>query len=254
MKDKFITLKRTARLAGLLYLVFALAAIYGFMYVSPKIKMSSDASATAKNVLAHEFLFRTAIASDLITNILFVVVVLFLYRLFRQVNDFLAKLMVGLVFVAIPVVLFGGALKIAALSIFKGDILNSFGSEQMQQLGVIFIRVSNYSSGMITIFWGLWLIPLAVLVYRSVFIPRILGLLLFINALGYIITSLTFVLAPQYVADVSKFTFPTYFVGEVPFILWLLIVGVRDHLSITIVAETDTAVELKREKLKEPIH
>ena len=251
MKDKIITLKRAARTAGLLYLLFALTAVYGFMYVSPKISGDRDADAMAKNILNHEFLYRTGIASDLITNVLFVIVVLLLYRMFRQVNEYLAKTMVGLVMVAIPAVLLGGGLKITALSIFKGDALASFPSLQMQELGVAFIRLATYSSRVITIFWGLWLIPLGLLVYRSVFIPRVLGILLMINGLGYIISSLTFILIPDYLPSVSKFTLPTYFIGEVPLILWLLIVGVRDHLSIMVVAETDT--EAKSKKLTEYI-
>ena len=209
-----------------------------------------DINATAKNMVAHESLFRSSIASDLIANILFVAVVLLLYRLFKQVNEYLARLMVFLVVVAIPVALLGGGLQITALGIIKGDV-GTFQPAQLQQLVQTFIKLDSYNGQMITIFWGLWLLPLGVLVYRSVFIPRILGILLIINGFGYIITSLTFILFPGYLATVSKFMFPTYFVGEIPFIFWLLIVGVRDHLSITIIAETEA--ELKPRKFVEQI-
>jgi len=245
MKDRIVSLKKNARLAGLLYLLLALAAIYGFFYVSPKILVSGDLNATASNMVAHESLFRSSIASDLIANILFVAVVLLLYRLFKQVNEYLARLMVFLVVVAIPIALLGGGLQITALSIIKGDV-GSFQTAQLQQLAQMFMKLNSYSSQMITIFWGLWLLPLGVLVYRSAFIPRILGVLLIINGCGYIITSITFILSPQNLATVSKFMFPTYFVGEIPFIFWLLIVGVRDHLSITIVAETEAEVKPRK--------
>ena len=253
MKDRIVTLKKTARLAGLLYLLLAITAIYGFFYVSPKIRVSGDTVATARNMIAHELLFRSSIATDLISNVLFVAVILLLYRLFRQVDEHLAKLMAALVAVAIPVALLGGALKITALGIIKGD-MDSFQSMQMQQLAETFIRLGSYSGQIITIFWGLWLLPLGLLVYRSVFIPRVLGILLIINGFGYMVSSLTFILFPEYLASVSKITFPTYFIGEIPFIFWLLIVGVRNHLSITIIAETDTQVELKRERQEEPVH
>jgi len=245
MKDRIVSLKKNARLAGLLYLLLALAAIYGFFYVSPKILVSGDLNATASNMVAHESLFRSSIASDLIANILFVAVVLLLYRLFKQVNEYLARLMVFLVVVAIPIALLGGGLQITALSIIKGDV-GSFQTAQLQQLAQMFMKLNSYSSQMITIFWGFWLLPLGVLVYRSAFIPRILGVLLIINGCGYIITSITFILSPQNLATVSKFMFPTYFVGEIPFIFWLLIVGVRDHLSITIVAETEAEVKPRK--------
>jgi Domain of unknown function (DUF4386) len=245
MKDRIVSLKKTARFAGLLYLLLALAAIYGFFYVSPKIMVSGDLNATASNMVAHESLFRSSIVSDLIANILFVAVVLLLYRLFKQVNEYLARVMVFLVVVAIPIALLGGGLQITALGIIKGDV-GSFQTAQLQQLAQMFMKLNSYSSQMITIFWGLWLLPLGVLVYRSAFIPRILGVLLIINGCGYIITSITFILSPENVATVSKFMFPTYFVGEIPFIFWLLIVGVRDHLSITIVAETEAEVKPRK--------
>src|SRR5215813_8018954 len=221
MKDRIVTLKKTARLAGLLYLLLALAAIYGYFYVSPKIMVSGDIVATARNMVAHESLFRSTIASDVITNVLFVAVVLLLYRLLRQVNESLAKLMVGLVVVAIPVSLLGGALNLTAFAIFKSDP-GSFQSSQVQFAETL-MKLRNYSNQMITIFWGLWLLPLGVLVYRSVFIPRVFGILLIINGFGYIVTSLTFILSPGNLATVSKFMFPTYFAGEIPFIFWLLI-------------------------------
>jgi hypothetical protein len=246
MKDKIVTLKTTARIAGLLYFLLAVAAIYGYFYVSPKIMVSGDIAATGNKMLANELLFRTSIFTDLFANILFVVVVLLLYRLFRQINEFQAKLMVGLVMAAIPIALFGGALKITALNIFKGEVFNAFSPQQMQQLASTFLKVGNYSGQMITIFWGLWLLPLGLLVYRSVFIPRILGILLMINGAGYIISSSVFILFPDYVATVSKFVFPTYFIGEIPLIFWLLIVGVRDHLSITIVGVTEPEPKPKK--------
>jgi uncharacterized protein DUF4386 len=244
MKDRIISLKKTARLAGLLYLLLALGAIYGYFYVSPKIMVNGDNVATARNMIAHESLYRSSIASDVLTNILFVAVVLLLFRLLRQVNEYLAKLMVALVIVAIPVALLGGALKLTSFAIFKSDP-GSFQSAQIEFAETL-TRLRSYSNQMITIFWGLWLLPLGVLVYKSVFMPRILGILLIINGFGYIITSLTFMLFPGSLTTVSKFMFPTYFVGEIPFIFWLLIVGVRDHLSITIIAETEP--ELKPRK------
>jgi len=249
MRDRIISLKKTARLAGLLYLLLAVSATYSFFYVSPRI-MGADSVATAENMVHHESLFRSGIASDLITNVLFVAVVLLLYRLLRQVDEYLAKLMVGLVLVAIPLSLLGGALKITTLGVFKSDPA-SFQSPQILRLADTLMKLRSYSNQMITIFWGLWLLPLGLLAYRSAFVPRIFGILLTINGSGYIITSLTFILFPDYLATVSKFIFPTYFVGELPFIFWLLIVGVRDHLSITIVAETETAP--KRDELVEQI-
>ncbi len=96
MEQTISALKKTARVAGLLYFIFAITAVYGFMYVYPKIMVPGDTVATVKNMLANEFLFRTGIAGGMITHTLFVFVVLFLYRLFKHVNEHQAKLMVAL--------------------------------------------------------------------------------------------------------------------------------------------------------------
>ncbi len=88
MEEKTTSLKKTARVTGLLYFLLAVGGIYSVMIVSPKIIVANDILATAKNMLTNEFLFRTSIASDLIINTLFVTIVLLLYRLFKQVNEF----------------------------------------------------------------------------------------------------------------------------------------------------------------------
>ncbi len=197
------------------------------MYVRQKIMVSSDIAVSGKNILANEFLYRTSIAADILGNIFFVAVVILLYQLFRQVNKFHAKFMVALVIVAIPVSFIEETLRIVALQIFKGNLLKSFSTQQAQDVTETLLKIGNYSSQLITFHWGLWLIPLALLVYKSGFIPRILGILLMINGLGYMLSSATFILFPDSMTSVSKIIFPTYFIGEIPFILWLMIKGVK---------------------------
>jgi hypothetical protein len=75
--------------------------------------------------------------------------------------------------------------------------------------------------------WGLWLIPLARLVYNCGFLPKVLGFLLLINGIGFIVSSLSFVLLPNYAALVNKLVLPTYFLGELPLMLWMMIMGAR---------------------------
>jgi hypothetical protein len=227
MDRNIITLKRTAQLTGWLYFLFALAALYSYMYVGQKIFVAGDTGATAKNMLANEFLFRTSLAADIITNILFVVVILLLYRLLKQVNEAQAKFMAGFAAVAIPVSFIGEALQVTALYIFKGDLLKSFPAEQVQDMAAMLLKMGNNMGQLITFHWGLWLMPMGWLVYRSGFIPRILGILLWVNGLGYMISSFTFILFPDYTGTVNKIIYPTYFAGEVPLILWLMIKGIK---------------------------
>jgi hypothetical protein len=197
------------------------------MYVPSHILVRGDAAATATNILTREFIFRTGIFSDLVSITLFVFLVLTLYKLLKHVNEHHARLMVGLVLVGIPIAFLFGVFKIVALNMIKGNLLHTFEPRQLNELAMIFIRTGSYGSQMITIFWGLWLIPLGWLVYHSGFIPRILGILLIINGVGYLINCITAMLFPDYLALVYKYIFITYFIGEIPLILWLLIMGVK---------------------------
>ncbi|MBL7776134.1 MAG: DUF4386 domain-containing protein [Saprospiraceae bacterium] len=221
------TMRRMARLTGLLYFIFAALGIYTIMYIQPRIIVSNDAAATARNMLAQESLFRLGKAAGVVTSFLFILIVLLLYRLLRGVNDHQARLMVALVVVCIPVAISSDALEITALSIFKGNALTVFDAGQSQSLAMALIKISGNMTQMLTVFWGVWLFPLGLLVYRSGFIPRVLGILLIANGLGYVIHCFTFLLFPQQLSLVLKFVFPLYFMGEVPFIFWLMIKGVR---------------------------
>ena len=126
MENKVGSLKKIARLAGLLYLFLIITGIYGIFYVSTQVIVLGDTVTTAQNIIANEFLFRTGIINDLISNIIFMLLVLVLYRMFKQVNENQAKLMVALVVVQIPAVFIMEALNITSLMIFKGEILQTF--------------------------------------------------------------------------------------------------------------------------------
>ena len=220
--------KKTARLAGLLYLVWIITGLYAMFYVPSQINMRGDAVTTAQNILSNEFLFRTSIVNDLISCTIWVFMVLVLYRLFKQVNERHAKLLVALVIVQIPAVFFMEAFNITSLMIFKGEILKTFELTQRQDLAMLFLKINDYGVLILETFWGLWLFPLAILVYRSRFLPRFLGVWLFITGIFYLVLSFTSLLLPQYKYMVSNsvFAFPAE-IGEVALMLWLLIKGAK---------------------------
>ena len=224
------SLKKTARLAGLLYLVWILTGLYGIFYVPSKIMVSGDTVATANNILAHEFLYRTSIVNDLVSSAIWVFLVLVLYRLFKEVNEFQARLLVALVIVQIPVGFFTDAFNIASLMVVKGEVLKTFELAQRQDLAVLFLKISDYGVLTLVLFWGLWLFPLAILVYRSRFLPRFLGVWLIITGFFYLVLSFTGLLLPQYKDMVSNspFALPAE-VGEVALMLWLLIMGAKEQ-------------------------
>ena len=218
--------KKTARLAGLLYLIWAITGVYSLLYVPSKIMVRGDAVATANKILAHEFLFRTLIVNDLISSTLWVFLVLVLYRLFKSVSERQANLLVALVIVQIPAVFVMEAFNIASLMIVKGEILKTFELTQRQDLAMLFLKINDYGALTLEMFWGLWLFPLAILVYRSRFLPRFLGVWLIINGFAYLAISFAGLLLPRYEDMVSNIAWPAVF-GELAFMLWILVMGVN---------------------------
>lgn len=231
MENKANSLKKTARLAGLFYLLVVIAGVYNIIFLSSKISINGDAAAVATNILSNEFLFRTGIVSDFISNIFFLLMVLVLYKLLKQVDEHKAKLMVALVIVQIPASYFMEAFNITSLMIFKGAILQTLELSQRQELAMLFLKINEYGVVALAVFWGLWLIPLAQLVYKSGFIPRIIGILLMINGIAYMIDSFVYMQLPNYHIYTSKYLMLFIIPGEISLTLWLLIKGVRTNYS-----------------------
>ena len=224
------SLKKTARFAGLLYLIWILTGLFAVFYVPSQINMQGDAATTAQNILSNEFLFRTSIVNDLFSGALWVFMVLVFYRMFKQVNERQAKLLVALVIVQIPVVFLMDAFNITTLMLFKGEILKTFELTQRQELAMLFLRINDYGVLTLEAFWGLWLFPLGILVYQSRFLPRFLGVWLIITGFFYLGLSFTSIMLPQYKDMVlnSVFALPAE-IGEVALMLWLLIMGAKEQ-------------------------
>jgi len=227
------SLKKEARLAGLFYLLVVITGVIGIMVISPQIIVKGDAVATSQNILAKEFLFRIGIINDLISNTVFILLVLALYRLLKQVNKNQAKLMVALVIVQIPVVFIMDALNITSLMILKGELLQTFGLAQRQDLAMLFLQINDYGTLALEMFWGLWLLPFGLLVYKSRFIPRIFGIFLLIAGIAYMNSSLVSLLFPDYSGIVNLPTLLLVFIGEISITVWLLFKGVKNNISTT---------------------
>ena len=221
-----IVLKRKARLAGLLYLLLVLSGLYGLIYLPSKIPQGGDVATTAKNILANEFLFRTGLVNGMAGGLLFLFVVLALYRLFEPVDGKQARLMVILIILQIPIGLVLEVFPLTSLMILKGEALKVLEPGQKEQLALLLLEISNQGTRALELFWGLWLFPFAWLVWKSGFIPRVLGLFLMLNGLAYILEWSTLLLFPAYKAMVRVWVFPFFF-GELAITLWLLLVGIR---------------------------
>jgi len=230
MENNATSLKKRARIAGLLYLILIISGVYSIMIVPSRIIVLGDAAKTAQNIQFNEFLFRTGILSDIISNTIFIFLVLTLYGLFKQVNGNKAKLMVALVIVQIPAVFVMEAFNITSLMLFKGEILQTFDLSQRQDLAMLLFKINDYGSLVLEMFWGLWLIPLGQLIKKSGFIPRIFGILIFIAGIAYIIDSFISLLFPMYSAFVNQPTLLLVAIGEISIMLWFLIKGVKTQI------------------------
>ena len=230
MEDKAYSLKKQARVSGLLYLILIVTGAYCIMYVPSKTIVPGDVAATFKRILSNEFLYRTGIISDIISNAIFVLLGLALYRLLKHVNEHQSRLMVAFVLVQIPAVYIMEALNITSLMIFKGEILQTLQPGQKQDLAILFFKINGYGALILETFWGIWLIPFGQLIYKSRFIPRIFGALLIIAGTAYIIDSLTAILFPNLNSFVKLPTLLLVAIGEISIMFWLLIKGCKKNI------------------------
>lgn len=214
---------KIARTAGFLYLLLVPFGFFGGEYI-PAITVPGNAEATVSNFMAHPLLFRLSILSALITPIVTVLVALFLYKLFKSVNKNQAVLIVIFALAALPIAMLNELNHFAVLLLLNGtDYLKVISIEQLYSQVMFFLDLRHYGAFIAAIFWGLWLLPMGYLVFKSGFLPRIIGVLLIIAGFGYIIDSAALFLFPDLNMDISQFTF----IGELLLLLWLLIKGVN---------------------------
>ena len=219
--------KKAARIAGTLYLSMALFAPFSLIYIPRTMIVRGDATATAGRILDHQTVFRLGIVAELMSSLIFIFLVLALYRLLSGVNQTHASLMVILVLIAVAVGFVNVLNNVAALTLFRGEnFLAVFDKPQRDALGMLFLGLHRQGLQVAEIFWGLWLFPFGVLVMRSGFLPRILGVWLIVNCFPYLALSLTGLLFPQYQEMVYRIAFPVLF-GELAIALWLLIRGIK---------------------------
>jgi len=222
------TIKRQARLAGLLYFLLGVTAPVALIYVPGKLMVPDNAAATIENIRNSTSTLRLGIAFELIHQIIAIFLVLELYRLFRPVSVRLARQLVVLgCLVSVPIMFVNVLNLVAALILLSGaDYLSAFTAPQLDGLAYTFTRLHARGLDVAAVFWGLWLFPFGLLVIKSGFIPRFLGYLLFVAGAAYVINSFIALCAPQYLDAFGGIAMILYF-GEPPIMLWLLIWGAR---------------------------
>src|SRR3989442_5653917 len=224
------SLSKNARVAGLLYILASVVSVVRLLYIPTILIVHGNATATANNIVAHESLFRLGIVSQLLASVLWLFVPLALYRLLKEVDQALAVLMVILgSLMQVPIFFFNTVTDAAALLFVRGgDFLTVFDKPQRDAFAMLFLRLHHQGDLANEIFWGLWLIPFGLLVYRSRFLPRFLGVWLMAGCFGYLALSFTGLLFPQHEDKVFTYAQPLM-IGEVAAMLWLVIMGAKEQ-------------------------
>jgi len=223
-QEKMNSINKTARMAGFLYLILAICGGFAEFFVRQGLIVPGDAVTTVNNIMASELLFRLGFVSELVGQTVFILLGLALYKVLKPVDKNQAVLMVIFVLVAVTITCINMLNQFAALLLLSGaDYLTVFEADQLPALVLLFLNLHKAGYLIAQIFFGLWLLPLGYLVYKSGFFPRILGVLLMIACFGYLIDVFTFSLLPDVEVVISEFTF----VGELLLLLWLLIKGVN---------------------------
>lgn len=218
-------MRNPGRFAGLLYVLTSIVGFFSMGYVPDKVIVHGNAAATASNISAHETLFRLGIAGAVIGQAAFIFVALALYDLLKEVSRRHASLMVMLIVISVPIAFVNELNSIATLVLVRGaDVLAALDKTQREALAMLFVKLHGQGFVVAEMFWGLWLFPLGLLVYRSRFLPRFLGVWLGLAGIAWVILSLTGILVPEYQDMVDKYLQPAI-IGEIVFMLWLLIMG-----------------------------
>ena len=218
------SIQKTARTTGFLYMLLIPLGVFAMIYVPNTLFVPGDIAATVSNIMANQTLFRVSIMSALITQVVQIFVVLYLYKILKPVNKNHAVLMVVFILVAVPIAMLNELNHFAVLLLLNGpDYLPFFTSDQIQSLVALFLELRVTGIFIAQIFWGLWLFPMGYLVYKSGFLPKIIGALLIVAVFGYLADSFVFFFIPDFGITFSEFTF----LGELLITLWLLIKGVN---------------------------
>ena len=220
--------QKTARVAAFVFLIIFLLGMSTELFVRPGMIVAGDAVATARNIAASEALFRLSLVSDLIRQVLLMLLPLILYKLLKPVNKNIAALMAIFYLVCVPVSLLNELKHFAVLLLSSGaDYLTAFKADQLNALVMFFLDLRKYGT-FITQFFSFWVLLLGYLVFKSGFLPKILGIVLMVHCFTWLSTFFQSFLFPGFIA-ITYVSYPLGLIAEFGLTLWLLIMGAKDQ-------------------------
>jgi hypothetical protein len=221
---KIPSIKRTARIAGFLYLLQIPLGVFGIVYIPKSIIVTGNSEETVSNILANEFLFRLSIVSAILCALVTIATAVYIYNVLKPVNKRHAKWILIFTLMVAPIIMLNELSNVAVLLLLKYPQYSpAFTSDQLNYMISILLDLHHYGLQIAGIFFGLWLLPMGYLVFRSTYIPKVIGIFLIVTCIGYLVDFTTFFLYPNFPIVVSEYTW----LGEVLMVLWLLIKGVN---------------------------
>jgi hypothetical protein len=221
---------KKARIAGLLYLLLVISGFTYLVYIPSELIDLKNATKTIENIRSSELLFRLGIVTAISSSFIFMFLALALYNLLKKVNKVSTKFMVLFVIISVTISFVNILNKFSVLTLINNlEYAQKLGKTEFQTQ--IMLYLENYNNGIeiSQIFWGLWLLPFGYLVYKSGFLPKILGVFLMAGCFGYLITFFGGFLHSDFnktiISDIVGFPAP---IGEIGICLWLLIMGTNE--------------------------
>jgi len=220
--------KRLARIAGILYLLVGIFGGFAEGYVEPKMYVAGNAAATAGNVVANSGLLRIGVVADLLDGTVFVFLALTLYILLKHVHKSVARAMLVLVAIATTITCLVAVFEFEGLRVATGAVnMAAFGTEGSNALVLLLLDTQHYGLLIAQIFFGLWLVPLGYLAYKSEMFPKTLGAVLIVGGVCYLVDLLAAFLLPDLSQRIHAFVVIPSAIAEVSMVLYLLVKGVN---------------------------
>jgi Domain of unknown function (DUF4386) len=213
------TLKSTARLTGLAYLGLAISGMLGYLLVRGQLYVPGDAAATTANLVQHEALARFGVTVDVTVVLTQALAALWFFRLFRHVQAFAAGAIAAFGLVNAVIILVAAVFSATALDVALAHAASGGDRAATAQL---LYELSSAAWNLGGLYFGLWLIPMGWLAWRSGYMPRLLGWVLVAGGVGYIVSTYVVYLAPGLAGSSYALTVPAS-VGEfwmVGYLLW----------------------------------
>jgi hypothetical protein len=219
---------KLARVAGFLYLIMILSGGFAEVFVRGALTVPGDALATSQNILASEQMYRFGIVADLVTIIATTFLSLIFYLLFKSVSRNLSLLALIFSVIASAVMALNLLNQLAPLLLLHSkSYLKAFNIEQLQTLSLFFLNLQSQGYGISLLLFAFYFPIIGYLVYKSGFLPRILGIIYTLAGLGYITNSLSMFLSPHLVEYLFPYVLLPAFIGESSMSLWLIFKGVK---------------------------